>query len=253
MSSVTFIPDEHCNEKEIKYIKEHFPQICTMNIQKVAIIGAGALGRIILDAFDAVNAIEPAYDVLGFIVDPEYGKPGTVINERPILGGYDWLASRQNEVTVICAVGEPKHRLRLVERARDAGVKFCSIVHPGAMISRWATICEGTYIGPGCVVLSQAYIGNHIVVGPNCVVAEDAIVNDYTLLTVGIRIAGESIIGEGCYLGTGANVIDRIRVGDWSIVGAGATVVREVPVNTTVAGNPARVIQKREEKWQWEK
>lgn len=220
-----------------------------MSIRKVAIIGAGALGRVVLDVFDAVNAVETAYDILGFIADTEYGSVGTMVNDHPVLGGLEWLAAHRDEVEAICAVGEPRFRYDLVQRARDLGVRFCSIAHPKAMLSRWASVGEGTHAAQGSIVLNQARIGNHVVISPATVIAEDVVIGDYTFLAIGVNVAGKCIVGEGSYLGTGANVIDRIRIGAWSIVGAGAVVIRDVPENTTVVGNPARVISTRPDFW----
>ena len=42
---------------------------------------------------------------------------------------------------------------------------------------------------------------------------------------------------------TGAIVIGGIQIGDNATIGAGAVVVKDVPSNTTVVGNPARIIK----------
>ena len=41
------------------------------------------------------------------------------------------------------------------------------------------------------------------------------------------------------------NVLGDISVGDGALVGAGSVVVHDVPANTTVVGNPARVVRTR--------
>ena len=56
-----------------------------MNQKRVVIIGAGGFAHELLDLIDAVNQDEPQYEELGYIVDPQYGSPGTVINEKQIL------------------------------------------------------------------------------------------------------------------------------------------------------------------------
>jgi acetyltransferase-like isoleucine patch superfamily enzyme len=50
------------------------------------------------------------------------------------------------------------------------------------------------------------------------------------------------IIGRNSWIGAGSMVLKGVRVGENSIVGAGAVVATNVPDNTVVFGNPARVV-----------
>jgi acetyltransferase-like isoleucine patch superfamily enzyme len=49
-------------------------------------------------------------------------------------------------------------------------------------------------------------------------------------------------IGRNAWIGTGSMVLKGVKVGANSIVGAGAVVAYNVPPDTIVFGNPARVI-----------
>lgn len=50
-------------------------------------------------------------------------------------------------------------------------------------------------------------------------------------------------IGRRCFIGGGATILPGVTIGDESIVGAGAVVTADVPPNTIVAGNPARIVR----------
>lgn len=50
-------------------------------------------------------------------------------------------------------------------------------------------------------------------------------------------------IGRRCFIGTDALILCGTTIGDHAVVGAGAVVTKDVPPNTIVAGNPARVIR----------
>ncbi len=52
------------------------------------------------------------------------------------------------------------------------------------------------------------------------------------------------ILERGVWIGDSAIVCKGVRIGENSIVGAGSVVRRDVPPNTIVAGNPARVVGK---------
>ena len=49
-------------------------------------------------------------------------------------------------------------------------------------------------------------------------------------------------IGPNAWIGAGAMVLKGVRVGANSVVGAGAVVAANVPPDTVVFGNPARVV-----------
>jgi acetyltransferase-like isoleucine patch superfamily enzyme len=50
-------------------------------------------------------------------------------------------------------------------------------------------------------------------------------------------------VGRQCFIGANSLILPGVTVGDESIVAAGSVVTKDVPPNTIVAGNPARVIK----------
>jgi maltose O-acetyltransferase len=59
------------------------------------------------------------------------------------------------------------------------------------------------------------------------------------------RISKGIVIQDNVWIGTGARILDGVRIGENTIVGAGSVVSRDVPANSMVLGNPARVIKTR--------
>ena len=51
------------------------------------------------------------------------------------------------------------------------------------------------------------------------------------------------VIGNNVTIYTGAIVVGGIHIGDNAVIGAGAVVVKDVPANTTVVGQPMRIIK----------
>ena len=58
-------------------------------------------------------------------------------------------------------------------------------------------------------------------------------------------LSRRTIIGTDVWIGYGAIVLSGIVVGDSSIIGAGSVVTRDVPPNSIVVGNPAKVVASR--------
>jgi maltose O-acetyltransferase len=50
------------------------------------------------------------------------------------------------------------------------------------------------------------------------------------------------VIGERCWIGGAAIILPGVNIGEGATVGAGSVVTKDVPAETTVAGNPARPI-----------
>ena len=219
-------------------------------MKKVVIIGAGGFGREALDVFDACNEANPEYDVLGFIVQSQYGKPGEIVYGKPILGDFDWLEKHAQDVYAIVSLGAPHHRRRLVEMARQAGARFCSVVHPTTIINRETTWGEGVIINGNCSISSSIRIGDHVQVNAATLIGHDAVIKDFVTVSPGVMISGAVTIEEGAFIGIGAIIIEKITIGAWSAVGAGATVIHNVPENTTAVGVPAKVVQTRPAGWQ---
>jgi acetyltransferase-like isoleucine patch superfamily enzyme len=91
-------------------------------------------------------------------------------------------------------------------------------------------------------------------IGPHCLIGANATIVDsnfHPLAAAGRRYAplpepeprDEIVIGANVFVGAGAYVLAGARIGDNSVVGAGAVVTGEVPPDSVVAGNPARVVR----------
>ena len=53
----------------------------------------------------------------------------------------------------------------------------------------------------------------------------------------------DTIIGKQCFIGVNSVILPGVSIGDNCIVGAGAVVTKDVPANSVVAGNPAKIIK----------
>ena len=51
------------------------------------------------------------------------------------------------------------------------------------------------------------------------------------------------VIGDNVYIAANATVIGGVNIGNNVIVGAGSVVIKDIPDNSVVVGNPARIIR----------
>jgi len=79
-----------------------------------------------------------------------------------------------------------------------------------------------------------------ISIGPDSLVAFKVLLYSRDELTGEVRPIR---IGARCFIGGGSIIRPGVEVGEGSIVAAGAVVFNDVPPNSIVAGNPARILR----------
>ena len=216
---------------------------------KIVIIGAGGHAREALDIIEAIQLSDNSIECIGFVVDKQYGQPGTIVSGLPIMGDIQWLIEAKYRITSVCAIGDAHLRFRMVKRLEGSGIIFGTLVHPNAVIARRCTIGQGCIVQAGCVISNNTSIGRHVHLNLDCTVSHDVVLGDYVQISPGCHVAGWVSIGEGCFIGTGANIIDRINIGQWSRIGAGSTIIKHVEPNTTIVGCPGKAIKKMPDNW----
>lgn len=66
----------------------------------------------------------------------------------------------------------------------------------------------------------------------------------YQQVTIGCSNGQTPVIGDNCKVYCGAKIIGGIHIGNNVTIGAGAVVVKDIPDDSTVVGNPARIVGK---------
>lgn len=206
------------------------------------IVGAGAVGREVLDACRAAGI-----PVDGFVDDAADGPVAGLPVRRDAPDG----------ATYVLAIGTPDARLRVAQRLglladergtptgdepsrSDSEVRSATVVHPTAVIASGVSIAGGAVVLAGAVVSVDATLGLHSQVQYGATVGHDTVLERGATVLPGANVAGAVTLGEAATVGSGAIVLQGLTVGAGAIVGAGAVVTRDVPPGATVVGVPAR-------------
>jgi maltose O-acetyltransferase len=105
---------------------------------------------------------------------------------------------------------------------------------------------DGVFLNAGCTILDTASvrIGKGTLLGPNVQIYCAEHHKEASGRQAGLEIARPVEIGANAWIGGSAVILGGVSIGEGAIVGAGAVVTRDVAANTTVVGNPARVVKR---------
>lgn len=214
-----------------------------MAAKPILILGTGGNCVDILDAILDVNdaAGRAVYEVRGFL-DDDPARWGQPLAGVPVLGPLAASADHP-DAFFVNGIGSPASFWRKEAILARTGIereRFCTIVHPSAVVSRTARLGAGTVVLGNVTIASNVSIGDHVFILPNAVINHDDVLGDYTSVTSGVCISGGVTVGRLCYLGTHSTIIGNVSIGDRSLVGMGSVVLESVPAGTVVVGNPAR-------------
>ena len=128
-----------------------------------------------------------------------------------------------------CEIGDETKIGAFVEIQKNASVgKRCKI-SSHTFICEGVTIEDNVFIGHGVMFINDSY--------PRATAAGG------NLQTEADWKVERTVIKKGASIGSGATILSNLSIGENAIVGAGSVVTKDVPANSIVAGNPAKVLR----------
>ena len=206
-------------------------------MNRLAILGASGHGKVVADA-----ALAAGWTDVAFFDDrwPQLRE----IGPWSVLGTTAELTRAHGDFDgVVIAIGDNRTRLLKQRAFAGEGLAFVSIVHPAAMVSRYAHIGAGSVVLAGAVVNTFTLIGIASIVNTGATIDHDGVLADGVHLSPGAHVGGGVRMGEAAWIGVGAAIRQGISIGANAIVGAGAAVVKDVAANVVVVGVPARSLR----------
>jgi acetyltransferase-like isoleucine patch superfamily enzyme len=148
-----------------------------------------------------------------------------------------------------------KHPMALVETdSIGEGTRVWAFAHilPGARVGRDCNICDHTFIENDVVIGDRVTIKCGVQLWDGVSIEEDVFIGPNATFTndkfprskayVRPDQIPRTRIKAGASIGANATLLPGVTVGERAVVGAGAVVTRDVPPDTIVVGNPARIV-----------
>jgi acetyltransferase-like isoleucine patch superfamily enzyme len=128
-----------------------------------------------------------------------------------------------------CEIGDESKIGAFVEIQKNATVGQRCKISSHTFICEGVTIEDNVFIGHGVMFINDSY--------------PRATATDGNLQTEADWKVERTVIKKGASIGSGATILSSVTIGENAIVGAGSVVTKDVPPNSIVAGNPARVFR----------
>ena len=114
-------------------------------------------------------------------------------------------------------------------------------IQKNAIVGRRCKISSHSFICEGVTIEDDVFIGHNVTfindMYPRAVNTKGQLQTEQDWTCLKTRVC------KGASVGSGATILGGLTIGSGAVVGAGSLVTKDVPPNTIVAGNPAKLIR----------
>jgi len=128
-----------------------------------------------------------------------------------------------------CEIGDETKIGAFVEIQKNASVGRRCKISSHTFVCEGVAIEDNVFVGHGVTFINDSY--------------PRATTTDGELQTEKDWSVERTVVKRGASIGSGSTILSKVVIGENAIVGAGSMVTRDVPANSIVAGNPAKILR----------
>jgi acetyltransferase EpsM len=203
---------------------------------KIILIGYSGHAMVIADA-----ALDNGLNIIGYAEKK-------IIENNPF--NLKYLGDEKEETFIgwklnadfLIGIGDNIIREKIFNSLVKRGSEVKTLKSKSSIISKYATIGNGTFVSNNVTVNACSQIGMNVILNSGCIVEHECNIENSAHIAPGAVLAGNVTIGERSFVGANAVLKQGVVIGKNVIIGAGAVVLHDIPDNMKVVGNPIRFI-----------
>ena len=166
------------------------------------------------------------------------------------------MKKRKFPATQYVSIADDVKLGRGVKLSKFINLYGCS-VGENTKIGAFVEVQKKATIGRNCKISSHTFICEGVTIEDDVFVGHSVVfINDsYPRATANGALQTEADwsvepthVKRGASIGSNCTVLSNVTIGERAIIGAGSVVTKDVPADTIVAGNPARILRRLGEK-----
>ena len=216
-------------------------------MKKVVILGGSGIGMIAASIIDKIGIAE----VVGFLNDiiPVGTEIGKYRKIKVVGKTADVFSYIEDGCQVFIAYVGLTNEKKTYEKVVSLGIpeeKLINIVDPTAIIPEgYCQMGKGVLFAPLSQLSPDTTLSDNCILLANSFVGHDSFLDRFAHLATNAVVGANVHVGKAVHIGSNATIREKVRIGDYSLVGAGSVVLDDIPENSVVVGNPARILRKR--------
>lgn len=137
---------------------------------------------------------------------------------------------------------EAKHRI--LKELQQKSRRIPSFIHASCFVNRTARIHDAAFIYPMCNIDQNVTVGLGSLINNSVTLSHDTSIGNCCYLSPGVIASGHVSIGDYSFVGSGTIISNGVSIGSHVKIGIGSVITKDIPDNTSVIGNPMKIVSK---------
>ena len=209
-------------------------------MKDIVIIGASGFGKEVAYYIKTINAVQPQFEIVGYIDDNNDLLGTEVIYGIKVVGNIgDLIDNRISATNIIIAIANNVVRKNIFDRLNDNIFFFPNIIAPTSNFDSSNKIGMGNIIAHHSMLTNNINIGDFNIFNGNIGIGHDVIIENFNLFGPRATIAGNVTIGSLNTFNMHSAVIQNRKIGNNNTINMSSVLCKNIQDFGTYFGIPA--------------